>query len=182
MSKGLQQEDEEANRLSQAAAFSIFLNSARKSEDAESLDRLALYGDVFAFSVAGSHTVATALTTLCYELANRPALQEEVRREVADAGLGKTCEAGRGFRETKNTTALAKLPLLNAVITEVLRLYPQLPTAGIRQTVDKGVVIAGRFIPPQTVIVAPRWSIARCKWKFPHFLSKALHRCLHERY
>ena len=118
--------------------------------------------------------MATALTTLCYELAQRPSLQDRLRQEIAEAGLGKIREAGQGFKEIKDTTTLAELPLLNATITEVLRLYPQLPTAGIRQTVDKGVMIAGRWIPPQTVIVAPRWSIARCK-QFSFLRSNGIH-------
>ncbi|OTB17918.1 hypothetical protein K445DRAFT_9769 [Daldinia sp. EC12] len=57
--------------------------------------------------------------------------------------------------------ALERLPLLDACINEALRLYPVVPTGGIRQTTDRGIMIDGKWIPPYTVIVAPRWSIGR---------------------
>jgi len=61
----------------------------------------------------------------------------------------------------RDATALAKLPHLNSVISETLRLYPALPTGGNRKTGECGVTIGGTFIPPFTTIVAPRYSISR---------------------
>lgn len=56
---------------------------------------------------------------------------------------------------------LSKLPHLEAVITEALRLYPALPTGGNRKTSMHGLMVGGRYIPPYTTIVAPRFSISR---------------------
>ena len=53
------------------------------------------------------------------------------------------------------------LPHLNGIINETLRLHPAVPTGGLRQTPPEGVHVAGRFIPGNTVICAPRYSLAR---------------------
>lgn len=140
--------------------FSHFIETAFKEGDTESLNRLALYGDAFAVIVAGSHTVALVLTFLFYELAQQPALQEALRSEIDASAAIRSREGKHGPRVELNMSALEQLPLLNACINEVLRLYPPVPTGGMRQTV-KPMTIAGRVIPPDTVIVAPRWSIGR---------------------
>ena len=50
---------------------------------------------------------------------------------------------------------------LNACIEETLRLYPVLPSAGARQTKERGITVAGHYIPPYTTVIAPRYSIGR---------------------
>lgn len=72
---------------------------------------------------------------------------------------------------------LNRLPHLNAVLNETLRLYPALLSGGNRKTSENGATIAGRFIPPHTTIIAPRYSIARRK-STPHvFCDEAITRC-----
>ena len=144
-------------------AFSRFISSARSDNDILSLDKLALYGDAFAITVAGSHSVASTLTMLCYELASRPGVQEELRREITTARAIAAKEDHAVLKESVNMEALENIPLMDACINETLRLYPVIPTGGVRQTVQSGIYVGGRWIPPHTVIVAPRWSIGRCK-------------------
>lgn len=144
-------------------AFSRFTTSARRDKDEDSLDLLALYGDAFAFAVAGSHTTAVVLTMLFYELARRPELQERARREAILAGVSAASGDGQLNIENNNTAvAWDKLQFLDGCINETLRLYPVVPTGGNRQTVEKPVKVGETWIPPQTIIVAPRWSIGRC--------------------
>ncbi|KAI1771026.1 cytochrome P450 [Hypoxylon cercidicola] len=147
-------------------AFSRFTISAQRDKDEGSLDRFALYGDAFTFAVAGSHTTSAALTMLFYELARRPELQERARREATQAGI--TAAAGDGQLATKNNMATTweNLPFLDGCINETMRLYPALPTAGIRQTVGKPIKVGETWIPPHTIIVAPRWSIGRLESAF----------------
>ena len=57
--------------------------------------------------------------------------------------------------------SLQGLAHLNGVINETLRLHPAVPTGGLRETPPEGAHISGRFVPGNTVICAPRYSIAR---------------------
>lgn len=142
--------------------FSHFIESAFNEGDIDSLNRLRLQGDAFAVTVAGSHTSAIVLTFLFYHLAQDISLQEALRREFDVSGVVMSAEGKDGLKEKLNMQVLEKLPLLDACMNEALRLYPAVPTGGIRQTV-KPIMIAGRLIPGDAVIVAPRWSIGRCK-------------------
>ncbi|KAJ5090124.1 hypothetical protein N7532_008808 [Penicillium argentinense] len=108
-----------------------------------------LTGDGILAIVAGSEPTAAVLTGLFYELAKHPEHAEEILREISCIDI-------------HDSRALAqRCPHLEAVILEALRLYPALPTGGNRKTLENGVVIGGRYIPPDTTIVAPRFCISR---------------------
>ncbi|KAL9623092.1 MAG: hypothetical protein Q9160_002606 [Pyrenula sp. 1 TL-2023] len=126
---------------------SWFLQAKRQSNGIYDFE--ALYGDVFALMIAGSHTVSTTLVFLFYELCRNVAIHDKLRSEI-DA-LSATWEIAD----------LEQLPYLRACIDETLRLHAVLPTGGIRKTTDDGIHVAGRYIPPHTTIVAPRYSISR---------------------
>lgn len=146
-------------------AFSRFIRAARAADDAKSLDRLALYGDAFSITVAGSHTVGTTLTMLFFELARHPDAQRHVREEIHSVGYhGEINEEAADYPDEK-------YPFLNACINETLRLYPGVPTGGIRQTTERGMHIGDRWIPPYTMIVTPRWTLGRRKFSSPFHLS-----------
>ena len=153
----------ENDRTKNRDAFARFVLSAQSDDDQDSLDRLALYGDAFLMMVAGSHTTAATLTMLFYELACHRDIQEKLRREIFCSRAFKKNPDDDGSREDLDATSLEGLPFLNACISESLRLYPPIPTGSIRQTVEKAILVNGKCIPPQTVIVTPRWSIGRCK-------------------
>lgn len=89
------------------------------------------------------------------ELAKHPDHQDKIFDEVAKIDV-------TDFRK------LNPLLHLNAVIKETLRLYPSLLSGGSRKTTENGVIIGGKFIPPHTTIVCPRYSINRSK---PYRLS-----------
>ncbi|KAI8951165.1 cytochrome P450, partial [Xylaria longipes] len=143
------------NHEHHADAFSRFILAANIEDDRKSLDRLALYGDAFAIIVAGSHSTAATLTMLCFELAQHPEAQQQARTEVL---------AARYRQETNSDSdelTQERYPFLDACINETLRLYPVVPTGGVRQTVTEGINVGGSWIPPNTVIVAPRWTLGR---------------------
>lgn len=56
---------------------------------------------------------------------------------------------------------LANSAFLNACIEETPSLYPALMIGGTRMTTKNGMVVAGKFIPPYTNIVAPQYLISR---------------------
>ncbi|OJK01623.1 hypothetical protein ASPACDRAFT_26755 [Aspergillus aculeatus ATCC 16872] len=111
-------------------------------------DERTLTGEAVVAIIAGSDTVAPTLVFLFYELALHPEkaakLYEELRKEdIAD------------FK------TLQRLPYLNAIIKETLRLHPAVPTGGYRDTPADGIVIDGTFIPGDTTLIAPRYSLSR---------------------
>ena len=60
---------------------------------------------------------------------------------------------------------------LNAFINEILRLYPAVPSGGYRIVGEGGLHIAGHFIPPETIVSGPRWSLARMESCFENATS-----------
>lgn len=62
-----------------------------------------------------------------------------------------------------NIQALQKLPGLQSVLKESLRLYPPVPTGGNRESWPDGVTIDGTYIPPYTTIVVSTFALARRK-------------------
>ncbi len=148
--------DEASQNDQQEDAFSSLIMSARRDGDHDSLSRLVLYGEAFLIVIAGSHTTAVTLTMLFYELSRRPSVQNQLREEIKSS----TDNSGNNFEED-GMKGLEKIPLLNACINEALRLYPPVPTGGIRQTTDRGIMVGDNWIPPETMVVAPRWSIGR---------------------
>ncbi|KAI1307068.1 cytochrome P450 [Xylaria venustula] len=150
----------------QGDAFSRFIRQAARDNDLLSLDRHALYGDAYVITVAGSHTTALTLTMISYELARNPELQKKLREEVVASGAVRPHPDGDMLLEKLDVATIDKLPFLNGCINESLRLYPAVPTGGIKQTTDKSITVGDKVIPPQTVIVAPRWSIGRMESSF----------------
>ncbi|KAL9119179.1 MAG: hypothetical protein Q9187_004266 [Circinaria calcarea] len=85
---------------------------------------------------------ASALVGIFYELARNP----DHAQKIHD---------GLQSLDVHDAKLLSKLPHLDGCIAEALRLYPALPTGGNRKTPEQGVLIGGRYIPPQTTVVAP---------------------------
>ncbi|KAL9118807.1 MAG: hypothetical protein Q9187_004639 [Circinaria calcarea] len=111
-------------------------------------DWMWLNGDSLLVIVAGSQPTASALVGIFYELARNPDHAQKIYDEVQSL-------------DVHDVKLLSKLPHLDGCIAEALRLYPALPTGGNRKTPEHGVMIGGRYIPPYTTIVAPRFSISR---------------------
>jgi len=61
---------------------------------------------------------------------------------------------------------IMNLDLLNGIVQEALRLYPPSPSHPTRITPPEGAVIAGRFIPGDTQVMAPQYIIGRGKRTF----------------
>lgn len=56
---------------------------------------------------------------------------------------------------------ISQLDHLNGVIFEALRLHPPVPTALQRKTPPSGIEIDGTFIPGNTTVYCPQYSIGR---------------------
>jgi cytochrome P450 len=110
-----------------------------------------LYGDSIALIIAGSDTVAYTMVYITYYLAKYPEEVEKLRQE----------QAREGVTDLHDFRKLQALPHLNGVINEVLRLHPAVPTGGLRETPAEGIEIGGKWVPGNTLICAPRWTISR---------------------
>ncbi|KAF3764057.1 cytochrome P450 [Cryphonectria parasitica EP155] len=128
------------------------IEAERRTDDTVSINNL--YGDAFAMIIAGSHTIATTLIFTLKELADDINMQETVRAEIDT------------LRAWDDIEGLAELTNLNAILNEVMRLYPVVPTGGIRMTTDEPITIGDTVIPPYTTIVAPRYTISRLENAF----------------
>lgn len=99
-----------------------------------------------------SHTVATTIIFTLRILAMNPNMQVKVRNELAT-----------GF-DINDLDSLADLEYLDSIVKETMRLYPVVPTGGIRMTsTSAGITVGEQYIPPETTIVAPRYSLSRRK-------------------
>jgi cytochrome P450 len=91
------------------------------------------------------------LVFLFYELALNPSQADKLYDELKNVDI-------------YDRRVLQKLVHLNALINETLRLHPAVPTGGYRDSPPDGIIIGGRYIPGNTTIVAPRYTINRCKF------------------
>jgi cytochrome P450 len=87
---------------------------------------------------AGTDTTGNSLSYLFWQLAHNPEWQVRVREELKEA-----C----GDRVNPPYNILIELPVLDAVIMEVWRVWPAAPTSLPRVTPEGGVVIDGLFVP-----------------------------------
>lgn len=102
--------------------------------------------------MAGSETTALNLTTVLYLLALHPEQKKALQAEV-DL-LIPTLDH---FSHQK----LASSHLLEGCINEGLRLYPPVPSGVQRLTPPQGAMIADRWIPGDTIVSTPTYTLHR---------------------
>ncbi len=107
------------------------LVSARDPGTGEAMPDRLIVDNVVTFLIAGHETTSQALTWSLYLLALFPEWQDRVREEVKGV-------IGDGGSAVKS---IGKLPLLDAVFQEAMRLYPPAPVI-MRRTV-KPVTLGG---------------------------------------
>ncbi|KAF7010619.1 LOW QUALITY PROTEIN: hypothetical protein CFC21_025016 [Triticum aestivum] len=113
-----------------------------------------LVGMCSEFLGAGTETVAAALQWIMANLVKRPHMQEAVRREINAAVDADAEEVGE---------EVLGLEYLNAVVMEVLRLYPT-ATLVFRQVSEQDDIIHdGQRIPTGTNVLFPLKSLAQDK-------------------
>nr|ASX93973.1 cytochrome P450 CYP4M42 [Zygaena filipendulae] len=94
--------------------------------------------EVDTFMFEGHDTTAMGLTYALLELANNPAIQDKVARELNDI-----------FSESTRTASihdLGQMKYLESCIKETLRLYPPVPF--ISRYLTDGLILSGHSIPP----------------------------------
>lgn len=133
----------------------IFAHIATEAEKGEALDDADVLWEAIALFVAGTDTTAISLTYLTWAVLSRPELRKRLEEEVA------TLPANYTDADTE------RLPLLNAVIEETLRLYGAAPGALPRVVPSGGVEMGGFFLPEDTVVSTHAFSMHRLESLFP---------------
>ncbi|BCS19606.1 cytochrome P450 [Aspergillus puulaauensis] len=131
------------------SASSAPRNLFNKALEEGSLTDTDIITDAGALLLAGSDPTAISLTFLLWCVLSRPEVQKQVEAEVA------TLEG------EVTDMACERLPILNAVIDESLRLYGAAPGCMPRSPPTGGATVGGYFIPDDTVVVTQNWSLQR---------------------
>ncbi|KAJ8514752.1 hypothetical protein ONZ45_g7733 [Pleurotus djamor] len=110
--------------------------------------------------IAGSDTIATTLSNVFYFLASQPRTYERLLEEIEQFfPQGEDC---------LNPAVHVKMPYLNAVINEALRLYPALPSGSqrINPSTSKPRLVGKYEIPPGTSVIMPSYVMHRDPLRF----------------
>lgn len=143
-----------------------------KDDDGNPMGREELTAEALTQLIAGSDTTSkyvagficliydspscSSSCAITYHLAHNPSAQAKLQKEL-DAALGSEDDPVSSFEEVK------KLPYLQAVLDETLRIHS---TSGIglpRLVPEAGVVVNGKTFPEGTVLSVPSYTIHRDK-------------------
>ncbi|KAK4214279.1 putative cytochrome P450 E-class, group I [Rhypophila decipiens] len=107
-------------------------------------------------AIAGALTIGSPIQSFLLAMCHYPEWQAKLQDEI-DTALGGRCPQWED-RE--------KLPMLRAVVKEVIRWRPPVPT-GIPHAIEKDDVYQGYFIPAGATIHALEWAITRDENTYP---------------
>jgi cytochrome P450 len=113
--------------------------------------------------IAGADTNAITISNACYLLCCHTKYQAKLYTELKDLPVSN------GLIDDEH---LVGKPYLSAIINEVLRLYPPVPSGLQRLTPPEGATIAGRFIPGDMIISTPTYAVQRGTYKSQKRLSR----------
>uniref|UniRef100_J3MTN4 Uncharacterized protein n=2 Tax=Oryza brachyantha TaxID=4533 RepID=J3MTN4_ORYBR len=125
--------------------------------------------DVF---LAGSDTITATVEWAMAELLRNPSEMAKARSEVHGA---------LGGRESVEEPDIARLPYIQAVVKEAMRLHPAAPLLLPHRAVEDGVEVGGYAVPKGSMVIFNAWAIMRdpAAWERPgefmpeRFLARA---------
>ena len=129
---------------------------AAVDDDGSGMSDKQLRDEVMTFFLAGHETTSLLLSWTLYLLARDRRAQARLRDDVRDALSDGLPSAG----------AIARLPFLDAVLCESLRLYP--PVWGMSRQATADCEIAGQHVPKGTSVIFSQWVIQRDPRYFDH--------------
>ncbi|KAL3462282.1 cytochrome P450 [Aspergillus heterothallicus] len=142
--------------------ISWLLKAADENDQSAPPGDQALNEDGRLMIITGSDTTGVALANAFYYLAKHPAVYRKLQSELDEIFTTPT-----PLLEFSNET-LRRLPYLEAVINETIRLKPAVPSGQPRQTPPGGLQIDEMWIPGDTIVVVPQHVIQRDDRYFPH--------------
>uniref|UniRef100_A0A672RR94 25-hydroxyvitamin D-1 alpha hydroxylase, mitochondrial n=2 Tax=Sinocyclocheilus grahami TaxID=75366 RepID=A0A672RR94_SINGR len=111
----------------------------------------SVYSNVTELLLAGVDTISSTLSWSLYELSRHPEVQTALRDEVRHVMKGRSVPEARD---------VAAMPLMKAVMKEILRLYPVIP-ANARVITDRDITVGGYLIPRNTLITLCHYATSR---------------------
>ncbi|USW55637.1 Putative cytochrome P450 [Septoria linicola] len=115
------------------------------------IDEMALQNGVGSNIVAGSDTTAVSLSAVLYHLLQNPVCREKLQKEIADFQAEGTISDPVTFAEAQ------KMPYLQAVIKEALRMHPAVGLPLARIVPHGGAELAGYYFPAGTCVGVNAW-------------------------
>ncbi|KAL2851910.1 cytochrome P450 [Aspergillus pseudoustus] len=141
--------------------ISWLLKAAEEKDQSAPPGDQALNEDGRLMIVTGSDTTGVALAHAFYYLAKDPAVYRKLQSEL-DRAFSKASQPQPLANET-----LRRLPYLEAVVNETIRLKPAVPSGQPRQTPPGGLQVDEMWIPGDTIVVIPQHVIQRDDRYFP---------------
>ncbi|XP_004232064.1 geraniol 8-hydroxylase-like [Solanum lycopersicum] len=158
--KGLIDERLEKRRKSQNGSRTDFLQVMLNTseEDPQAIDRDHIQHLCLDLFVAGTDTTSSTLEWAMVEVMRKPYIMNKARSELADV-IGK----GTIIEEVD----IARLPYLQCIVKETLRMHPPVPF--LIRKVDQDVEACGYFVPKDSQVLVNVWSIGRdpATWEDP---------------
>ncbi|EOA88135.1 hypothetical protein ACJQWK_01527 [Exserohilum turcicum] len=111
-----------------------------------------LVNQLMTFLAAGHETTASAMSWAVYLLCRHPDVQARLRQEIR-AELSSALENGGQV----SSTEIDRLPYLNAVLQETMRVFPPVPLT-LREAAHD-TTINSHFIPAGTTLVICPWAV-----------------------
>lgn len=111
------------------------------------------------FMVAGTETTATALSGTMYYLLKNPEYMIKLQHELRSAFSSI---------DDMHLDSLARVPFLEAVLKEGIRMYPPVPIGLPRVSPPGGMTVGEHFVPEGTVVAVHQLSTYRQEDNFKH--------------
>jgi cytochrome P450 len=118
----------------------LSLMMSARYDDGLPMSDVELRDELMTLLVAGHETTASALTWAFYWIDYLPEVRDKLLKELAPLG------------KNPDPSIIAKLPYLNAVCQETLRIYP-IVMAGFIRVVKSPIEIMGYHLPAKTIVV-----------------------------
>ncbi|XP_032068271.1 25-hydroxyvitamin D-1 alpha hydroxylase, mitochondrial [Thamnophis elegans] len=136
----------------------------------EKLSMKSIYGNVTELMLAGVDTISSTLSWSLYELSRHPQIQAAVHEEITTVMQDNLIPSAAD---------VAQMPLLKAVVKEVLRLYPVIP-GNARVISDRDIQVGDYIIPKKTLITLCHYATSRDEKYFSDPNSFQPERWLHK--
>ncbi|KLO97291.1 pisatin demethylase cytochrome P450 [Fusarium fujikuroi] len=147
-----QVETRRRNPPAEPDVFSSILEDYDAIEKPNQQDFDNLCGDAHLIIIAGSDTTSSSTTCLLHHLVLHPNVLAKLQAEIDEY---------KNTHDEYDLVSLSKLQYLQACIDESLRLYPVVPSGVPRMTPPEGLQLDDVYIPGDTIIHNPSYTMYR---------------------